>query len=60
MNTEENKENEGKNLRRMGSHFPIHHSGERLKFVLSSENGRSGDENPLFPSFASVQLLFLG
>ena len=60
MTTEEYKENEDKNLRRIMAIFPIHLSGERLKFVSSSEIGYFADENPLFPSFSSVQLLFLG
>jgi hypothetical protein len=60
MNTEEHKGNEGKNLRRLVAHFPIHHRGERLQFVLPSKIGYPRVENALFPSFASVQLLFLG
>jgi len=57
MNTEE--ENEGRNLQRRMADFPTRHRGERLKFMLTFAIDCPEDENPLFPSFAAVQLLFL-
>jgi len=59
MTTEEHKENEGKILPRMMALLTNHPCGEMLGFSPSSKIGCYPDENPLFPSFASVELPLL-
>jgi hypothetical protein len=59
MLTEANEGNKDKISRRMEAVFPILHHGEPFKSSVSSEIDCRADETPLFPSFASVQGLFL-